>query len=185
MWLGNLILLVVVNLPLTGLWVSLLWVPYRLLYPAVVLFCCVGAYFLKASGFDILLLGVLGILLSSGEAGPARHPAPAGFRPRAADGNHPSPHADDLCWDFGGFMQSPIALALLCTTAGIVIYALLPRSPRKATECPRHLPVRGSSVALGSMGAECHPRLVVLQERRTSSSPPPPRKQCSALRPFD
>ena len=41
MWIGNLMLLVI-NLPLIGLWVALLRVPYRLLYPAILLFCCIG-----------------------------------------------------------------------------------------------------------------------------------------------
>ena len=43
MWLGNL-MLIVLNLPLIGLWVSLLRVPYRLMFPAIVLFCCIGTY---------------------------------------------------------------------------------------------------------------------------------------------
>src|SRR4029450_2887664 len=43
MWLGNLMLLII-NLPLIGLWVRLLKVPYRLLYPAIVIVCCVGIY---------------------------------------------------------------------------------------------------------------------------------------------
>jgi putative tricarboxylic transport membrane protein len=43
MWIGNLMLLVI-NLPLIGLWVALLRVPYRLLYPAILLFCCIGLY---------------------------------------------------------------------------------------------------------------------------------------------
>ena len=43
MWIGNLMLLVL-NLPLIGLWVSLLTIPYRLLFPVIVLFCCIGIY---------------------------------------------------------------------------------------------------------------------------------------------
>ena len=43
MWIGNL-MLIVINLPLIGIWVSLLRVPYRLLFPAIVLFCCIGTY---------------------------------------------------------------------------------------------------------------------------------------------
>ena len=43
MWIGNL-MLVVLNLPLIGIWVKLLTVPYRLLYPAILLFCCIGVY---------------------------------------------------------------------------------------------------------------------------------------------
>ena len=43
MWIGNLMLLVI-NLPLVGIWVRLLQVPYRVLFPVLLLFCCVGVY---------------------------------------------------------------------------------------------------------------------------------------------
>ena len=55
MWLGNL-MLIVLNLPLIGLWVSLLRVPYRILFPAIVLFCCIGTYSISNSAFDIVLM---------------------------------------------------------------------------------------------------------------------------------
>ena len=43
MWIGNLALLII-NLPLVGLWVKLLQVPYRLMFPAILAFCCIGVY---------------------------------------------------------------------------------------------------------------------------------------------
>src|SRR6187549_2458568 len=52
MWLGNL-MLIVLNLPLIGLWVALLRVPYRLMFPAIVLFCCIGTYTVGNTVFDI------------------------------------------------------------------------------------------------------------------------------------
>ena len=55
MWTGNLMLLVI-NLPLIGVWVSLLKVPYRLLFPAILLFCCIGAYGVNNSVVDIWLM---------------------------------------------------------------------------------------------------------------------------------
>jgi putative tricarboxylic transport membrane protein len=61
MWIGNLMLLVI-NLPLIGLWVSLLRVPYRLLYPAILLFCCIGAYSLQNSTFHVLMVAIFGVL---------------------------------------------------------------------------------------------------------------------------
>ena len=61
MWLGNL-MLVILNLPLVGVWVKLLQVPYRLLHPAVLLFCCVGIYSLNYSVFDVALTGLFGVL---------------------------------------------------------------------------------------------------------------------------
>jgi TctA family transporter len=61
MWIGNL-MLVVINLPLIGIWVGLLRVPYRLLYPAILIFSCVGAYSLNNSYFDVTLIFVFGLL---------------------------------------------------------------------------------------------------------------------------
>jgi TctA family transporter len=55
MWVGNL-MLVVLNLPLIGMWVRLLTVPYRLLYPAILLFCCIGVYSVNNSSFDIYMM---------------------------------------------------------------------------------------------------------------------------------
>src|SRR3989454_2513592 len=52
MWIGNL-MLVVLNLPLVGIWVKLLRVPYRLLYPALIVFCCIGAYTINNKAFDV------------------------------------------------------------------------------------------------------------------------------------
>jgi TctA family transporter len=61
MWIGNLFLLVL-NLPLIGLWVRLCSVPYRLLYPAILAFCAIGAYSLSNTEFDLYLLGFFGVL---------------------------------------------------------------------------------------------------------------------------
>jgi putative tricarboxylic transport membrane protein len=55
MWLGNL-MLIVLNLPMIGLWVSLLRVPYRLMFPAIVLFCCIGTYSINNTVFDIWVM---------------------------------------------------------------------------------------------------------------------------------
>ncbi|CAA0085475.1 Uncharacterised protein [Starkeya nomas] len=55
MWTGNLMLLII-NLPLVGLWVSMLKIPYRLLFPAIVLFCCIGTYGISNSAFNVWLM---------------------------------------------------------------------------------------------------------------------------------
>ena len=60
MWVGNL-MLVILNLPLIGMWIKLLTVPYRLLYPAIILFCCVGIYSVQNSAFDVLLTAIFGV----------------------------------------------------------------------------------------------------------------------------
>ena len=61
MWVGNLMLLVL-NLPLIGLWVKLLAVPYRLLFPAIFVFCCIGVYTVDNKIFDVYQLAVLSAL---------------------------------------------------------------------------------------------------------------------------
>jgi TctA family transporter len=61
MWLGNL-MLVVLNLPLIGIWIKLLQVPYRLLYPAILLFCCIGVYSIQNNVFDVMMTVVFGAL---------------------------------------------------------------------------------------------------------------------------
>jgi TctA family transporter len=61
MWIGNL-MLVVLNLPLIGLWVSLLRVPYRLLFPAIVVFSVIGIYSVNNSAFEVYLAAVFGIV---------------------------------------------------------------------------------------------------------------------------
>ena len=61
MWVGNLMLLII-NLPLIGLWVKLLQVPYRLLYPAIVLFCCIGMYSIGNKPEDVLFTALFGLI---------------------------------------------------------------------------------------------------------------------------
>lgn len=61
MWIGNL-MLVVINLPLIGIWVRLLSIPYRLLFPAILLFCCIGVYTLNNSVFEVGLTALFGLL---------------------------------------------------------------------------------------------------------------------------
>ncbi len=61
MWIGN-VMLVILNLPLIGMWVRLLIVPYRILYPAILVFMVVGGYSLSNSRFDVMLMAIFGIL---------------------------------------------------------------------------------------------------------------------------
>jgi TctA family transporter len=60
MWIGNL-MLVILNLPLVGLWVRLLSIPYRLLYPAIILFCCIGVYTLTSNATDVFIAALFGL----------------------------------------------------------------------------------------------------------------------------
>lgn len=73
MWVGN-FFLVVLNLPMIGLWVRMLTVPYHLLYPAILVFCSIGVFSLNNSTFDVYLMamfGVLGYVLSKLDCEPA------------------------------------------------------------------------------------------------------------------
>lgn len=61
MWLGNLMLLVL-NLPLIGLWVRLLTIPYHILYPLILVVCAIGVVSVNGSVFDVTLMGIFGAL---------------------------------------------------------------------------------------------------------------------------
>ena len=61
MWIGNL-LLVLLNLPLIGIWVRLLAVPYRVLFPAIIAFACIGTFSINFNAFDVFAIAVFGLL---------------------------------------------------------------------------------------------------------------------------
>ncbi|MDR6602919.1 TctA family transporter [Achromobacter deleyi] len=61
MWIGNL-MLVILNLPLIGIWVKLLRVPYRMLFPAILVFCTIGVYSLNYNVFDIFMFAIFGVI---------------------------------------------------------------------------------------------------------------------------
>ena len=61
MWIGNL-MLVILNLPLIGIWIKLLSVPYRWLFPSIVLFCAIGVYSTNNNTFDIWMVAIFGII---------------------------------------------------------------------------------------------------------------------------
>jgi len=61
MWVGNLMLLVI-NLPMVGMWVRLLKVPYHLMFPAILMFCCIGIYSINSLPTDVMFIGFFGIV---------------------------------------------------------------------------------------------------------------------------
>lgn len=61
MWIGNL-MLVILNLPLIGIWIKLLSVPYRWLFPSIVLFCAIGVYSTNNNTFDVWLVALFGVI---------------------------------------------------------------------------------------------------------------------------
>ena len=61
MWIGNL-MLIVLNLPLIGIWIKFLTIPYRWLFPAIVLFCAIGVYSTNNNTWDIWMVAMFGVV---------------------------------------------------------------------------------------------------------------------------
>jgi putative tricarboxylic transport membrane protein len=61
MWVGN-AMLIILNLPLIGLWIKLLTVPYRFLFPAIMAFCCIGLFTLNNNNFDVYMAAGFGVV---------------------------------------------------------------------------------------------------------------------------
>jgi putative tricarboxylic transport membrane protein len=61
MWIGNL-MLVIINLPLIGLWVKLLQIPYRLLFPGIVVFCCIGLFSISNDPAQVIMAAIFGLV---------------------------------------------------------------------------------------------------------------------------
>ncbi|MGP1614146.1 MAG: tripartite tricarboxylate transporter permease [Pollutimonas bauzanensis] len=126
MWIGNLMLLVL-NLPLVGVWVKLLSVPYRFLFPAILVFCSVGAFSVRGSIFDVYLLAAFGVF-GYGLVKLALSPVPlllgfvlgpmleASFRRTLMVSGG----------DFSVFFTRSLSLALLALALALVIVAILP-----------------------------------------------------------
>ena len=134
MWIGNLMLLVI-NLPLIGLWVSLLRVPYRLLYPAILLFCCIGLYSVNQLPADIYFmagLGLVGLLLY--KLGLEVTPLVLGFV--LGDALEANFRRALILGegDWTTFVRSPLALVLLAAAALLLAATLLPKLKRGRTE---------------------------------------------------
>jgi TctA family transporter len=60
MWIGN-FFLVVLNLPMIGVWIRMITIPYHLLYPAILVLCAIGVFSLNNSGFDIYMMALFGL----------------------------------------------------------------------------------------------------------------------------
>jgi len=134
MWIGNL-LLVILNLPLIGIWVKLLSVPYRLLYPAILLFCCVGVYSLNNSPVDValaLFFGLLGYLFIKLDCEPA--PLLLGFvlGPMMEDNLRRAMRLSR--GDPAVFVTRPLSLALLLIALALLIVVVLPAVRKKREE---------------------------------------------------
>ena len=134
MWLGNL-MLIVLNLPMIGFWVSLLRVPYRLMFPAIVLFCCIGTYSVDNTVFDVwvmLLFGAARLVLLQGRrrAGAIR----ARLRSRPVHGGEFPARHDLSRGDPMVFVERPISAVLLALALGLLVILVLPTVQAKREE---------------------------------------------------
>jgi putative tricarboxylic transport membrane protein len=134
MWIGNLMLLVI-NLPLIGMWVQLLKVPYRFLYLSILLFCAIGVYTIGNSPFAVLLaafFGVLGYVFVRLECEPA--PMILGFvlGPLMEDNLRRAMRISS--GDPMIFINRPISLGLLIAAAILLIIVALPAIRSKRDE---------------------------------------------------
>jgi putative tricarboxylic transport membrane protein len=134
MWLGNL-MLVILNLPLIGLWVRLLRVPYRLLFPAIIVFCCVGAYTINSKPFDIAVMAffaIFGYVALKLDCEPA--PLILGFvlGPMMEENLRRAlliSRGDPIV-----FLQEPISLAFLLVAVGLLVVIAAPAIRKKREE---------------------------------------------------
>jgi putative tricarboxylic transport membrane protein len=126
MWIGN-AMLVILNLPLIGLWVSLLKVPYRILFPCIMAFSCIGIYSVNNSAFDIYMtafFGVVGFLWAKLECPPA--PMLLGFVLGPLMEENLRRALLISRGDPTVFVTRPISLGFIIATVLIVIVMLLP-----------------------------------------------------------
>jgi putative tricarboxylic transport membrane protein len=126
MWIGN-VMLVVLNLPLIGMWVKLLKIPYRHMYPAIMVFCCIGIYTVNNTTFDIYLtaiLGVVGMLFLHLKCEPA--PLLLGFilGPMMEENFRRALLLSR--GDFSTFFTRGLSLSLLIAAAALVVIVALP-----------------------------------------------------------
>jgi len=134
MWIGN-VLLVILNLPLVGMWVKLLTIPYRMLFPAIVGFACIGTYSIGLNAFDIYaiaVLGVLGYVLVRMDCEPA--PLLLGFVLGPLLEEHLRRALIISRGDPMTFIERPISAALLAVAAIAIVLSLLPAIRKKRDE---------------------------------------------------
>lgn len=125
MYLGN-IMLLILNVPLIGLWVKVLRVPYEVLFPYIVLFCVIGAYSLNSSTVEVVIMivfGMLGYLMKKFEYDPAVLVLAMVLGPLMENAFRRSLiiYQNSLFV----FLERPISLALLAVAAFLLLYPLI------------------------------------------------------------
>ena len=126
MWIGNLFL-VILNLPMIGLWVRIVTVPYHFLFPAILVFCSIGVFSLNNTEFDVFLMalfGLLGYVFAKLDCEPA--PLLLGFILGPMMEEYLRRALLISRGDFSVFLTRPISATLLALTLLAVISVLLP-----------------------------------------------------------
>jgi putative tricarboxylic transport membrane protein len=134
MWIGN-VMLVILNLPLIGLWVKLLTVPYRLLFPAIMCFMAIGVFSLNNSSLDIymtLLFGFLGYIFVKLKCEPAPMILAFVLGPLMEENLRRALLISR--GDPSVFFTRPISLGFLIATAMFLLIVLVPALRRKKEE---------------------------------------------------
>lgn len=134
MWIGN-VLLLILNLPLIGLWVKLLLVPYRVLFPAIIAFACIGTFSISLNAFDIYAiaaLGLLGYFLVKLDCEPA--PLLLGFVLGPLLEEHLRRALIISRGDPMTFLERPLSATLLGLAALAIIISVLPSIRKKRDE---------------------------------------------------
>jgi putative tricarboxylic transport membrane protein len=126
MWIGN-FMLIILNLPMIGVWVKLLTIPYRHLYPAILVFCCIGVYSVNNTVFDIYLtagFGILGYLFMKFKC--EAPPLLLGFvlGPMMEENFRRALLLSR--GDYSVFVTRPLSASLLAASAFLVVIVLLP-----------------------------------------------------------
>ena len=134
MWIGN-AMLIVLNLPLIGIWIKLLTVPYRLLFPAILSFCCIGLYTLNNNNFDVFMaagFGVVGYVFYKFGCEPA--PLLLGFilGPMMEENLRRALLLSRGDWST--FLTRPLSASLLIAAAAMIVIVMLPAIKNKREE---------------------------------------------------
>jgi putative tricarboxylic transport membrane protein len=134
MWIGNL-MLVILNLPLIGIWIKLLTVPYRFLFPAILVFCCIGLYTLNNNNFDVYMasgFGLVGYIFYKIGCEPA--PLLLGFilGPMMEENLRRALLLSRGDW--GTFLSRPLSAGLLAAALLMVVVVMLPSIKNKREE---------------------------------------------------
>jgi putative tricarboxylic transport membrane protein len=134
MWIGNL-MLVILNLPLIGIWIKLLSVPYRWLFPSIVLFCAIGVYSTNNNTFDIWMVGLFGVIgYLFIKLGTEPAPLLLGFILGPMMEEYLRRALLLSRGDWSVFVTRPLSASLLAAALGLLVVVMLPSIKAKREE---------------------------------------------------